>query len=91
MFWRDWGRKDLQHGDLNALLELKRGWNVPRQARLERLSDREFIEEDDRGKLRITVKDGLRCFWGGDSRQSTRTSHFAGRARLRGCKNDFAL
>jgi hypothetical protein len=38
------------------LLELKRGWNVPRQACLERLSDREFIEEDDHGTLRVTVK-----------------------------------
>jgi hypothetical protein len=34
MFWRDWARKDLQRGDLNALLELKRGWYIPRPARL---------------------------------------------------------
>jgi Zn-dependent peptidase ImmA (M78 family) len=56
MFLRDWAQKGLQRGDLNALLELKRGWNVPRQACLERLSDREFIEEDDHGTLRVTVK-----------------------------------
>ena len=56
MFWRDWARKDLQRGDLNALLELKRGWDIPRPARLARLSDRDFIEEDDYGKLRVTMK-----------------------------------
>ena len=41
---------------LNALVELKRGWGVPSPARLERLSDRDFIEEDDHGKLRVTAK-----------------------------------
>jgi hypothetical protein len=56
MFWRDWARKDLQRGDLNALLELKRGWNVPSPGRLERLSDRGFIKELDDGKLRVTMK-----------------------------------
>jgi hypothetical protein len=56
MFWCDWARKDLQRGDLNALVELKRGWGVPSPARRERLGDREFIEEDDHGKLRVTMK-----------------------------------
>jgi hypothetical protein len=56
MFWRDWARKDLQRGDLNALRELKRGWGTPSPDRLERLRDREFIEEDDRGTLRVTIK-----------------------------------
>jgi hypothetical protein len=56
MFWHDWARKDLQRGDLNALRELKRGWGVPSPPRLERLWDREFIEEFDGGKLRITMK-----------------------------------
>jgi hypothetical protein len=56
MFWRDWARKDLQRGDLNALWEIKRGRGVPGTARLERLSDREFIEEFDGGKLRVTMK-----------------------------------
>jgi hypothetical protein len=56
MFLRDWARKDLQRGDLNALVELKRGWGVPSPARLERLSDRGFIEELDEHKLRVTMK-----------------------------------
>jgi len=59
-----WAQKGLQRGDLNALLELKRGWNVSRQACLERLSDREFIEEDDHGKLRVTVKGRVAPFLG---------------------------
>jgi hypothetical protein len=56
MFWRDWARKELLRGDLNALRELKRGWGVPSPPRLERLWDREFIEKDDDGKLRVTMK-----------------------------------
>ena len=56
MFWRDWARKDLQRGDLNALVELKRGWGVPSPARLERLGERGFIEELDDHKLRVTMK-----------------------------------
>jgi len=56
MFWRDWARKDLQRGDLNALVELKRGWGVPSPARLERLKDRSFIKELDEHKLRVTIK-----------------------------------
>ena len=56
MFWRDWARKDLQRGDLNALVELKRGWGAPSPARLERLGERGFIEELDDHKLRVTMK-----------------------------------
>ena len=56
MFWRDWARKDLQRGDLNALVELKRGWGVPSPVRLERLGERGFIEQLDDHKLRVTVK-----------------------------------
>jgi len=56
MFWRDWARKDLQRGDLNALVELKRGWGVPSPARLERLGERGFIEELDDHQLRVTMK-----------------------------------
>jgi hypothetical protein len=56
MFWRDWARKGLQRSDLSALRELKRGWGVPSPDRLERLRDREFIEELDDGNLRVTTK-----------------------------------
>jgi hypothetical protein len=56
MFWRDWARKDLQRDDLNALVELKRGWGVPSPARRERLGVRGFIEELDDHKLRVTMK-----------------------------------
>jgi hypothetical protein len=40
MFWRDWARKDLQRGDLNALVELKRGWALFPAAEARRLVER---------------------------------------------------
>ena len=43
-------------GDLNALVELKRGWGVPSPTRRERLGERGFIEELDDHKLRVTMK-----------------------------------
>ena len=92
MFWRDGARKDLQRGDLNALVELKRGWGAPSPARLERLGERGFIEELDDHKLRVTMKGRVALLLGRrqpGSRPERAT--LPGRTRLRDCKNDFAL
>jgi hypothetical protein len=37
MILRQWARKDLERGDLNALRELSKRWNDPSPARLQRL------------------------------------------------------
>jgi hypothetical protein len=58
MFWHQWARRDLQRGDLSALLELTNDsrWDDPNPARLQRLSERGFIERCEDDKLRVTMK-----------------------------------
>jgi hypothetical protein len=51
MFWYQWARRDLQRGDLSALLAVTNvgRWDDPNPVRLQRLSKRGFIKkrEDD--------------------------------------------
>jgi len=56
MIGRRWARKELQPGDFSALRELSKGWGVPGLARLNRLSDRGFVEKREGGKVRVTMK-----------------------------------
>jgi hypothetical protein len=59
MAWRhQWARKDLQRGDLSALLELtsENRWNDPSPACLQRLNNRGFIKKREDDKLRVTMK-----------------------------------
>jgi hypothetical protein len=56
MFLRQWARKDLERGDLNALRELSKRWNDPSPARMQRLSKRGFLQKREGGELRVTVK-----------------------------------
>jgi hypothetical protein len=57
MFWRQWARRDLRRGDLDALLELTNGsrWGDPNPVRLRRLSRRGFIKTRE-DKPRLTMK-----------------------------------
>jgi hypothetical protein len=56
MFWRQWARRDLERGDLNALRELSKRWNDPSPARTQRLSKRGFLKKREGHKLRVTMK-----------------------------------
>jgi hypothetical protein len=58
MFWFQWARKELQRGDLTALLELSNDgrWGNPNPARVERLSKRGFVEKREDERLRVTMK-----------------------------------
>jgi hypothetical protein len=58
MFWRRWARRDLQRGDLDALLELTNGarWSASEPARLQRLSERGFIKTREEDKLQVTMR-----------------------------------
>ena len=56
MFLRQWARKDLERGDLNALRELRKRWNDPSPARMQRLNKRGFLKKREDDKLQVTVK-----------------------------------
>jgi hypothetical protein len=58
MFWFQWARKELQRGDLTALLELSNDgrWGNPNPARVERLSKRGFVEKRQDERLQVTMK-----------------------------------
>jgi hypothetical protein len=58
MFCHNWARKDLQRGDLSALLELTDNsrWNDPNSARVQRLRDRGFIAKRSDDKVRVTMR-----------------------------------
>ena len=58
MFGYQWARKELQRGDLSALLELTDPgcWGNTDPARVQRLSKRGFIETRGDERLRVTMK-----------------------------------
>jgi len=58
MLWHQWARRDLQRGDLSALVELtsEGRWGDPNPARLQRLSERGFIKKREDDKLEVTMK-----------------------------------
>jgi hypothetical protein len=67
MFWHRWARRDLQRGDLNALLELTNDgrWDYPDPARLQRLNERGFIKTRKEDKLQVTMKGRAALVLGG--------------------------
>ena len=58
MFGHHWARKDLQRGDLTALLELieEGRWGNPNEPCIQRLSQRGFVQRKNSGRLRVTMK-----------------------------------
>jgi hypothetical protein len=58
MLWHQWARRDLQGGDLSALLELScdERWHDPSPARIQRLSKRGFVKKREDDKLQVTMK-----------------------------------
>ena len=70
MLWHQWARRDLQRGDLSALLELTSHgrWGDPNPTRLQRLGNRGFLKKreddragDDEGSSRATVRSSVEC------------------------------
>jgi hypothetical protein len=57
MFLHQWARKDLQSGDMSALLELtdRDRWDNPNPARVARLLRRGFVTRTGE-KLQVTIK-----------------------------------
>ena len=58
LLWHQWARRDLQRGDLSALLALTNNgrWDDPNPVRLQRLSKRGFIKTREDDKLQVTMK-----------------------------------
>ena len=58
MLWHQWARRDLQRGDLSALLELTSHgrWGDPNPTRLQRLGNRGFLKKCADDKLQVTMK-----------------------------------
>ena len=58
MLWHQWARRDLQRGDLSALLELTSHgrWGDPNPTRLQRLGNRGFLKKREEDRLQVTMK-----------------------------------